>query len=88
MSKYFNYSKENLNVFRTKFHTKFIELSFFEKYVAISMTLMIALLFLITIRDLIVPYKVNAFLKGSVYEIPDREPDRRALRINGDVNIY
>ncbi len=59
-------------------------LSFFEKYVAISMTVMIALLFLICIRDFISPYKVIAYIKGSVYENPDHDPEYRRMRV--DIN--
>lgn len=55
-------------------------LGFFKLYMMMATLICVILLFFIAFRDLIIPYRVDAFVNGSVYEpLGPKEPfgDRR-----------
>lgn len=76
---------KQITAFSNKACSTFKPLTFFERYVVAVTSTITLLLFLILVRDFISPYKVNAFVEGSVYESP--EPvEFGNRRIQVDVN--
>ena len=54
----------------------------FRLYIVIILTVCAGLLFLILIRDLVIPYRVEAYIAGSVYEgLEPSEPGDRSINV-------
>ncbi len=54
----------------------------FKLYVLAMLGTCVILLFLILVRDLIVPFRVNAYVAGSVYEgLEPDEPGSRSINV-------
>lgn len=76
---------KHISAYSSKACSSFRELSFFERYVVAVTSTIAILLFLILVRDFISPYRVAAFVRGSVYESPE-PAEFGNRRIQVDVN--
>lgn len=69
-----------LGELRMKF---FSSLDDYQKFIACACSMICFLLFILIIRDLLVPYRTQTFVKGSIYEaLEPAEPGDKAIQVN------